>query len=651
MKTFSDEIDKTPDFLPLDADEQEDGSSDVQMLASPDLNAGPWAKQISRTPPGQVVQPADTCPPAPSPTSARPLNGPLNALGGDGAGQAGHGSAPELEPDAHGDAAGQQGTEMETPDTVVAHYQRVEPAIIIADQTPFIFTVASVLSGNPHPTQSGPSPWMGVGRPLVSGADDPAVSAVVAVQPPPPPPPPPTEVSLQPGTANGNERSHDDPVNEALSNLYLRSEDPPWDMARKTMLARATAVTTTMAAENADVAIAMPPPSRANLGTEPVATGPDPKTIKEMIIYDKLKDMHAKATIVTTEQQRFGPYPNGWLMSGMTFFDGFNNTWFLPKDDIAPRSITGIGLDRGYQTADGQLKQILQGGGAAVERAYRWIEKETEERCAHEWTYGKVYVPHMGLFAPTYAPIIPRSWPEARVNLTMNEMVGMVCRTRLVHGKVCFPGYLTINVVIGLQGRLIATPHYVPPNVDLASLVGKLNSWDPPTASRVGLLFQTMRLRLAELKRHSRDFGYARRKVAELEEELGEPRFELDVMGSQRRRWSYKGWEGERFVMPAGKVPNEEGWAAMEGPGDVDRIREIARQGRLVVLMRPWELRARSMLEKMDALMRDMRCGRREPQFTPEQLKIVDELLASGPRDTREQARALGKILKEQREI
>lgn len=371
-----------------------------------------------------------------------------------------------------------------------------------------------------------------------------------------------------------------------------------------------------------------------------------------MIIDDKLKDMYAKATIVTNEQQRLGAYVGGWPMNSMTFFDGFNNTWFLPREDTVPAPLSMTGLNQQYRTSDEQLNYILQHGGEVVQRAYRGIEKETQDFCSHEWNRSSAYRKNSGgMLAPMQPPVLTRCWAEARVSLTLNDMVGMICRTRLLMGKVCFPGYITINVVVGLQGRLIATPHYVPPNVDLAALVGKLNSWDPPGASRVSLLFQTIRLKLSELRQLGPEYAYAQRKAAELEAELREPRFQLDVSGSQRRRWSYKAWANGQFVMPLGKVPSEEGWTAMQGPADVERIKDIARRGLLVVLIRPWELRARSIMEKCDAMMRDARMGRKEPQFSKEQLKIVDALIAQGSGDSGEQARALGRILKEQREL
>lgn len=371
-----------------------------------------------------------------------------------------------------------------------------------------------------------------------------------------------------------------------------------------------------------------------------------------MIIDDKLKDMYAKATIVTNEQQRLGGYVGGWPMNSMTFFDGFNNTWFLPREDTVPAPLSVTGLNRQYRTSDEQLNYILQHGGEVVQRAYRGIEKETQDFCSHEWNRSSAYRNNSGgMLAPMQPPVLTRCWAEARVSLTVNDMVGMICRTRLLMGKVCFPGYITINVVVGLQGRLIATPHYVPPNVDLAALVGKLNSWDPPGASRVSLLFQTIRLKLSELRQLGPEYKYAQRKAAELEAELREPRFQLDVSGSQRRRWSYKAWGNGQFVMPLGKVPSEEGWTVMQGPTDVERIKDIARRGLLVVLIRPWELRARSIMEKCDAMMRDARMGRKEPQFSKEQLKIVDALIAQGSGDSGEQARALGRILKEQREL
>jgi hypothetical protein len=418
------------------------------------------------------------------------------------------------------------------------------------------------------------------------------------------------------------------------------------------VFAKARVVADSVAEDKANATTTMPPPPPPGFGLPSRCSSLDPRTIRDMIIDDKLKNMYAKATIVTNEQQRLGAYVGGWPMNGMTFFDGFNNTWFLPREDTAPRPLSGTGLDRRYQTSDEQLNYILQHGGEVVQRAYRGIEKETEDFCSHEWNRSSAYRNNGGgMFAPIQPPVLTRSWAEARVTLTVNDMVGMICRTRLLMGKVCFPGYITINVVVGLQGRLIATPHYVPPNVDLAALVGKLNSWDPPGASRVSLLFQTIRLKLSELRQLGPEFGYAQRKAAEFEAELQEPRFQLDVSGSQRRRWSYKAWNNGQFVMPLGKVPREEGWTVMQGAADVDRIKDIARRGLLIVLIRPWELRARNIMEKCDAIMRDARLGQREPQFSKEQLKIVDALLAQGSGDSGEQARALGRILKEQREI
>lgn len=596
---------------------------------------------MSKTPPDQMVQPVVTCPPAPSPITRAP-KGALDVLPNE---------STQLEPeiDAGGDAMGQQNEETETPDTIVVPPQPTEldnttavagPDLQNPRHNSFPFTATPVLPENPHPTQVGPSSWIKIERSLVSDTKASTIQGITVQKPL-------SESSCQPVSIVND----DDPVGEALSNLYIQNEEPPWDMMRKDMLAKAEAVAAAIAEEKANAAKTMPPPPPPGQGLEPVENGLDPKTIKDMIINDKLKDMHSKATILTEKQQRLGPYLGELSMKGVKFFDGFNNTWFLPREDIGRPTLPVTGSSRGYEASDDQLQMILERGGDSIARAYRWIEKETEEQCAHEWTRCGAYRSNRGMYAPTHAPLLPRSWAEAKANLTMNDMVGMICRYRLLLGKVCFPGYITVNVVIGLQGRLVATPHYVPSNVDLLSLVSKLNSWDPPTASRVGVLFQTIRLKLTELKQCGPDYNYAQRKAAELEEELRQPRFELDVPGSQRRRWSYKAWDGDKFLMPVGKVPSDEGWTMMEGPGDVERIRDIAAQGQLVVLIRPWELRVRSMLEKINGLMQDARYGRKEPQFTSEQLKIVDALLGQGPADTREQAKVLGRILKEQREM
>lgn len=632
---ISDKIGNTPVFLPSD-DEQEYSALDTELLAPPVLKTD----DSTQTPPEQMAQQVTSCPPAPSPSPKRKL--PLSVV-------LDKGTEAQTEPGSNGDTAAQREVQMDSSSTVLAPSQHAGPAgpsdRESRDQNPFPFVTAPVVPENPHPSQAkGASSWLGDER--SSEADVQSVSAVVAVQSSS------GKSPIEPGNRNGHKRSLKDAVGDALSNLYNPNEGQPWNKKREELFAKAREAAAAVAEDKANAAKTMPPPPPPGSGLTSRYNSLDPRTVKDMIIDDKLKDMYAKATIVTNEQQRLGAYAGGWPRNSMTFFDGFNNTWFLPREDTVPSAVSVTGLNRQYQTSDEQLNHILQHGGEVVQRAYRWIERETQEFCSHEWQRSITYGNNSGgMLAPMQPPALPRSWDEARVSLTVNDMAGMICRTRLLMGKVCFPGYITINVVVGLQGRLIATPHYMPPNVDLAALVGKLNSWDPPNSTRVSILFQTIHLELSELEQLRPEYRYAHRKAADMKAELREPRFQLDVSGSERRLWSYKAWNNGQFVMPVGKVPSEEGWTVIRGAADVGRIKDIARRGQLVVLIRPWELRARSIMAKCNALMQDAKMGRKEPKFSKEQLKIVDAVIAEVPGDSADQARELGRILKEQREI
>lgn len=337
------------------------------------------------------------------------------------------------------------------------------------------------------------------------------------------------------------------------------------DAARKSLLRRVRAVANIMSKNGA--AAAMPPPP---LPERPVNV-PHARAIKELIINDKLREMHSRAKIHSiANQQRHGFYTDGLPLKGMTFFDGFKQVWFIPHSHPTP----GVPASRNYTASSSELIEILQDKRyePAVNLAYRLIEQEMVEQPASEWNTLRLN----GSRA--------RTWGDVRAEVDMSDMVGIVCKHRLLNGKVCLPGYLTINLVVFLQGRLVATPDFIPPGVDFSTFIGRLDSWDPADGSRVDILFKTLRVKIDQVKRHGHTYG--KRKASEFEQELNSPRFNLNEVGSERRRWKYRFWNGPKFVMPPGMILSDEGWSLIEGHSDLDKIKTMAAQKKLPVLIR-----------------------------------------------------------------
>lgn len=477
------------------------------------------APSSSHTPPNQLVKSAVSCPPAPS--LAKPPN-PSNPPP----------TEEEVQPPEDVTLESPPNQENGTPDTEMADTAATAdhvPRSVAVDQHCFSFTTTSVTAHNPHPSQAGPPPayWTaGVIPPTLPIVNQAKAGTKAAVA---------TDVpslhqqhlSLPPGPSFHSEGYCSNSIQQKA---YAQHEDTPLDIARKTLLHRARTVAHIIQREKASAA--MPPPPRPATLSRNIC---DPKKIKDMIINDMLKDIHSKATVYDMRTQ-----PHAFLrefpMKGSTFYDGFDNTWLLP--DAAREVSQGSGVvvpSREYETSDPALVWILQDEAHrdVVQRAYRWIERETQAKCSIEWneTGG-------GDIGEVSAPAIPLPWNEAKAKLSMNDMVEMVCKHHLLEGTVCFPGYFTINVVVCLQGRLIATPHHVPPNLRLDTLLEKLDMWDPPAAGRVGVLLRTVRYKIATAKRDG--FEYARTKALEYGEELKRSRFQLDVLGSERRAWNYK---------------------------------------------------------------------------------------------------------------
>jgi hypothetical protein len=57
------------------------------------------------------------------------------------------------------------------------------------------------------------------------------------------------------------------------------------------------------------------------------------------------------------------------------------------------------------------------------------------------------------------------------------------------------------------------------------------------------------------------------------------------------------------------------------------------------------------MWDSLEEMIEESKKGMVEPEFSPEQLELLDQLIGEQPREVREQNRLFGQILKQQREF
>ncbi|KAF7551638.1 hypothetical protein G7Z17_g4887 [Cylindrodendrum hubeiense] len=366
----------------------------------------------------------------------------------------------------------------------------------------------------------------------------------------------------------------------------------------------------------------------------------DPKKFQEEMVMWCLDNWRARACVVYENDQldgtslwspTFGQEGPG---EGISIFDGFSRTWFVPIDDRSPLPLSKRDIVENLQKRQNDLMALSSGDGSAVffGKVRLFMEQEVRTMCQSEWDGNK------------NKPNLPSmDWTDAKSKLTLPLMLRMAAKTRLIDGRALLPGYYRMNVVeLTTEGKLIVRNVCIPPDVDMEGVRLRLNTWFPVDDEQTQEVFKAVRKKLNIALQHGNDVG--KNMAQGCLRDLKKSQYSPEREGAA---WVFKLHVRENYTVPPGKGPGRlSSWTELKDEDSYRALKEGVRAGKHPVAIRSWKVQLRRMWPRVDELeyyLLPAMLG--EPELTSEQLVVLDSLLAEQTDEAREQGRQMARVL------
>ncbi|KAM5372881.1 hypothetical protein ACJZ2D_007338 [Fusarium nematophilum] len=298
-------------------------------------------------------------------------------------------------------------------------------------------------------------------------------------------------------------------------------------------------------------------PKRPRTASTAKATRParntDPKKFAEDAIEHRLDHWRARAQVVYTngQQDATSLWSPEWanlvtLGKGISVFDGFDRTWFIPIDSDAPLPADKRNVVEALRQREEALLAAFEAKRDTLGPGLLSIlEDEVEKTCQQQWD--------QNINNKNEAPM---QWAEVKDNYTVTQMIRMAAKARLIDGRALLPGYYHVNILDLLtDGKLVARRVSMPRDVDLAGFRRRLDSWCPPDDESSRRVLETFQNRVEVILRHQSHPG--KKKAQSLLTRIQKPTYTVGAPGSERGTWIFKLNAHDRYTIPPGKSPSE----------------------------------------------------------------------------------------------
>lgn len=387
-------------------------------------------------------------------------------------------------------------------------------------------------------------------------------------------------------------------------------------------------------------------PKRAQQTTAKNPTRPpknellDPRKFKEEMVSWCLDNWGARAYVVYENDQLDGTslwsptFGQEGSSEGITIFDGFDRTWFVPIEDRSPLPLSKLPIAESLQKRQDAMIALSSGDGcvALYNKVRIFMEQEARSMCQNEWD-GNRNIPNLP----------PMSWADVRSKFSLPLMLRMIAKTRLIDGRALLPGYYQVSIVeLTTEGKLMVRRVSIPPDVEIAGVLLRLDTWFPVDDEQTQEVFKAIRKKLNIVLQNGNDAG---KKIAhgclrDLEKPLYNP-------AQEGAKWVFKLHSRENYTVPVGKGPGKlSSWTDLKDEDSLNVLKEGVCAGRHPVVIRSWKIQLRRMWPRVDELEGYLLpTAHGEPELTDEQLDVLDTLLAEQTDETREQGRRLARVL------
>ncbi|KAG9253892.1 uncharacterized protein F5Z01DRAFT_134560 [Emericellopsis atlantica] len=304
------------------------------------------------------------------------------------------------------------------------------------------------------------------------------------------------------------------------------------------------------------------------------------------------------------------------------FFDGFRTVWQIPKRVKYLRLTDQDASSRKARLLDQQHGLLHSPSGVPnddlISALLTLMEQEVEEHCVDVWDYRR-----------DISGAAPMSWAEVRHEYDFCDLADMVVRSRLRRQEMILPGYFRVYILdMNDDGRMMACLRVIPKNISLQELLVALERWRPAHCPCHERLIQGMQDRINAIYASAPQVPpELLRESKNLKSHLHRPWF-TPGPGSERNLWACRSFSPPSpFILKSVNGAATREFAILSEESVLNNLKQSVDAGKVPVIVRPWIVRLRHVVPKLNDLYRRLHNYSIPSGFSPEEDAILDRYM------------------------